>query len=411
MASVHKRTWVDKHGREHSAYSVRWKEPDGRQPSKGGFELRRDADAYRKKVEREVESGVYVASSKKRTVKEVCFEFSTHNEDRKNDGRIGKSRHNVLEVTIRLSINPHLGKKDFASLTVQDIEAFYRWMVRERGLSPQTARERVYILKQIEDFARKRGYVKAPIVADALRELRGVVKKPIRTFTAQEVLHLLETAKKRKHRGQDRSHALFNCYVNIAAFCGLRHGEIAALTLGNVDLGARLFKVRHNLTAWDELKGPKTRAGIRDVPMPAHVADLLREWIDQWYRPDPRDLLFRTKNGTAISRAQFHNNFWRRLLSDAGLDAGDGDSFHFHALRHFASSWMIQVGMSPPEVAHILGHSHFDTTLQIYAHPVLGGDRRHEMADRMADSLRALTPPAAGVKMLPQSGSHGLPNA
>lgn len=408
MASVHKRTWTDKDGKAHVTYFVRWKESDGKQPSKGGFELKKDADAFRRKVEREVEAGVHVASSKKRTVREVCAEFNEHNEDRKNDGRIGKSRHNILAITVKMSINPHLGKKDFASLTVQDIEAFYRWMVRERDLSPQTARERVYILKQIEDFARKRGYVKAPVVADALRELRGVVKKPIRTFTAQEVLHLLETAKKRKHRGQDRSHALFNCYVNIAAFCGLRHGEIAALTLGNVDLGARLLKVRHNLTAWDELKGPKTRAGIRDVPLPAHVAELLREWINQWYRPDPRDLLFRTKNGTAISRAQFHNNFWRRLLADAGLHGGD-DTFHFHALRHFASSWMIQVGMSPPEVAHILGHSHFDTTLQIYAHPVLGGDRRHEMADRMAESLLAIAPPPIAPKILLASASHGLP--
>lgn len=408
MASVHKRTWTDKDGKAHVTYFVRWKESDGKQPSKGGFELKKDADAFRRKVEREVEAGVHVASSKKRTVREVCAEFNEHNEDRKNDGRIGKSRHNILAITVKMSINPHLGKKDFASLTVQDIEAFYRWMVRERDLSPQTARERVYILKQIEDFARKRGYVKAPVVADALRELRGVVKKPIRTFTAQEVLHLLETAKKRKHRGQDRSHALFNCYVNIAAFCGLRHGEIAALTLGNVDLGARLLKVRHNLTAWDELKGPKTRAGIRDVPLPAHVAELLREWINQWYRPDPRDLLFRTKNGTAISRAQFHNNFWRRLLADAGLHGGD-DPFHFHALRHFASSWMIQVGMSPPEVAHILGHSHFDTTLQIYAHPVLGGDRRHEMADRMAESLLAIAPPPIAPKILLASASHGLP--
>lgn len=390
MASVHDRIRIDKDGKEIKTYFVRWKDAEGRQPSKGGFRLKRDADAYKRKVEREIEDGVLVDASMKRTVKDVCAEFREYTEDRLGDGRIGKSRHQTLTGAMKLCIEPFLGRKDIATLTVQDIEAFYRWMVREHKLSPRTAKERLYIFKQIEDFARKRHYLKLPLVAHALQEFRGVAKNPIRTFTADEVLRLLTVAKARRFRGQERSHAMQVCYLNIAAFCGLRLGEINGLTLASVDLSNRLIKVRHNLTAWDELKGPKTRAGVRDVRMPAHVAELVGEWMERWYLPDPRDLVFRTKNGTAISRAQMHNNFWRKLLKEAGLEANGEGFHHFHALRHFASSWMIQVGMSPPEVAHALGHNHFDTTLQIYAHPVIGGDKRHEVADRMADSLFAI---------------------
>ena len=40
------------------------------------------------------------------------------------------------------------------------------------------------------------------------------------------------------------------------------------------------------------------------------------------------------------------------------------EQLHFHALRHFAASWMIENGLPLPEVASLLGHSKFDTTLQ-----------------------------------------------
>lgn len=36
---------------------------------------------------------------------------------------------------------------------------------------------------------------------------------------------------------------------------------------------------------------------------------------------------------------------------------------------------------------NLLGHSTFDMTLQVYAHPIIGGNRRHSVMDRMAENL------------------------
>ena len=60
---------------------------------------------------------------------------------------------------------------------------------------------------------------------------------------------------------------------------------------------------------------------------------------------------------------------------------------HFHALRHFAASMMVDHGLPLTEVALLLGHSTFDMTLQVYAHPIAGGNRRSEAMQKIAAAL------------------------
>lgn len=226
---------------------------------------------------------------------------------------------------------------------------------------------------------------------EALAELRGVRRSPIRTFSAEQVGKILAATTRRPFNAQLRSWKKVVCFVHIAAFCGLRFGEICGLTRVNVDLDRRMIRVRHNLTVYDELKGPKTKAGIRDVPMPPHVVDLLRHWIEADALPNDRGLIFRTSDGGRFASGNFSVRHWRPLLKRAGVLVDD-DPYHFHALRHFAASWMIENGLPLTEVARLMGHESYDMTLQVYAHPVGADARRHEVFDRMATVL--LPPPS-----------------
>ncbi len=62
-------------------------------------------------------------------------------------------------------------------------------------------------------------------------------------------------------------------------------------------------------------------------------------------------------------------------------------SFHFHALRHFAASMMIHHGLRGPDVAQLLGHSHFDTTLQVYAHSLADETHHHAAFEGIAAQI------------------------
>ena len=125
--------------------------------------------------------------------------------------------------------------------------------------------------------------------------------------------------------------------------------------------------------------------------MPAHVAALLLEWRDRFKVENDRDLVLLLPSGRYVEPSEFHAGYWKPLLTRAGLWSKGQDAHHFHALRHFAASCFVDMGMSLPRVAATLGHSTFDMTLQVYAHEIRGGDRQHDVVDTMAGRLLPLS--------------------
>lgn len=385
MASVAKREWTYK-GETKTAWVVRYKD-DGKHRSKQ-YDKKKDAELFRRKVEREIEDGTHVAASIATSLRDVCDEFLRHSEDRMRFGGIGRYRYQALSIHINKSILPHLGQYKISELHQNKIEDWIKRIVREDGLAVSTAGDRFRTLRSIENYAMTRGLIKRRFTDAAAATLKGQKRPKIRTFDVEQISRLLSTVENRASH-KHRSSELLTCYVHLAAFCGLRLGEINGLTIENVDLKARVVRVRHSLTAWDELKGPKTEAGVRDVPLPLHLAGLLREWVARRYVPNARNLLFRTPAGGRIDNGNL-SAMWRGLLDRAGLLA-EGEGFHFHALRHFAASWMIENRLGLTEVASLLGHEKFDMTLQVYAHPIVGGHARHQAMDAMSGALLSLS--------------------
>lgn len=395
MASVGKRPWKGPDGKTKTAWVVRYYDPHAR--AKDGtlgkhcqktFEFKRDADEYRRKVERDKDTGVAAAVSQRETVLNICNVHLRKMEDRVADGRVGKEYWRTVRSMVNTSIGPYLGNTVFSELTTAQVSDFYSWMLR-KGINARVARDRIYQLKLIEQLAIRRGAARRAVVPEALTELRGIPPARIRTFSLEEVRTLLAHAPERRHKAKRRSHAYGLCAVYLAAFCGLRYGEIQGLTRANIDMERRTIRVRHSLTRDDELKAPKTASGIRDVPMPPIVVGALTEWFKHYCVEDPRGLVFRTKPGSCIAGPEFHACFWKPLLMRAGLLSENGEAMHFHALRHFAASWWIENGVSMPDVADMMGHKRFDMTLQVYAHPVVRGSHRHDAMNRMASELMA----------------------
>lgn len=330
--------------------------------------LKKDAEALGRKVDREIDQGTHTADSASDTVAVICDRFISWMELRHKQEIIGRKHLDDVSAVIRRNVIPVLGPTIFTRLTFQQVEDWHRGLL-DQGLSPLTAKRRLQQFKEVEDFARIRGSTGKTVIADVLRQTRGVKRQKIRTFTLEEARRLLVCADKRPPNFTERATAITRCFTFIAAFCGLRFGEIAGLTVGNVDVPGRVLRVRHNLTEYGELKGPKTQAGVRDVPMPAQVAEMLEGYLGQFTMENPLNLVFVSREGKPISASGFHNNYWRPLLRRAGLAVEDGSQIHFHALRHLATSLLV-ARLPPPSVAALIGHQHFDTTLQVYSHDI-----------------------------------------
>ena len=389
MASVRKVSWTHK-GVTKQAWQVTYTDPaTGKRPTKN-FAAKKIADAYRLKVEREIEDGVHTAAVQTKTVREVCDAFMEHLELKKKEGRISPERIGHFALTFRLHLFPRLGVMPFANLRVPHVEDFYAYLTNERGMKPYVARQRIGMLKQVEDFAVRREWTKRTVAQIALQDLRGIERDEQKRFETEQALTLLRFVAGRPKHTTERAAAVVRCFVNLAAFCALRFGEIRALRPEDLDFATGTIRVRFNLTASKVHKTTKTKAGVREVPMPSHVALLLRDWIATHQLPHPKGYLFTTTTGNYQGHAGFHD-MWHRTLDAIGLKPPEGEDYHhFHALRGFAASWWEYNGVPLTTIAKWMGHAKPDVTLQFYARSLVTKTEQRELADRLA--VRLLSP-------------------
>ena len=147
----------------------------------------------------------------------------------------------------------------------------------------------------------------------------------------------------------------FRCLVLLAAFGGLRRGELLAVTRRDIDLLHRTVEVRRQR---QDLRGggqlvapPKTEAGRRTVALPAALVPELEVHMARWTGPGPDDLLFAGTKGGA-RRVSVWQPEWTRARRTLGLD-----HVHLHDLRHVAGTMAAATGASTKELMHRLGHA------------------------------------------------------
>jgi integrase len=167
----------------------------------------------------------------------------------------------------------------------------------------------------------------------------------------------------------------------VALYTGLRRGELLALPWGNVDLDAEVIQVRKSLEetkAGLRFKPPKSKAGTRDITLPAIVTDVLhahrkreleRRLMLRQGKLGDDDLVFPNWDGSP-QWPNMLSSAWSKLSYQIGLGVS------FHALRHTHASYLIDHGVDVVTIAHRLGHSSPAITLQIYAHLFRKDDRK-----------------------------------
>ena len=216
-----------------------------------------------------------------------------------------------------------------------------------------------------------------------------------------------------------------------AAGTGLRQGEVFGLRPDRIDFLRRSVKVDGQLVllpgAPPALGPPKTPASYRTVPLADVVLEALSSHVAAFppaialdSRKRPMELIFSDDRGRPISRTWFNHQVWGPAVLAAQLPKGS----HFHELRHFYASLLIDAGESVKVVqsrlGHAtadesvkvvqsrLGHATADETLNTYAHlwPDTEDRSRAAVDLGLGKSLKAHRRPIDGPKMQkPRSGA------
>lgn len=153
-------------------------------------------------------------------------------------------------------------------------------------------------------------------------------------------------------------------------YCGLRIGELLALTAGNINLEDRVIHINKSLQRihrQDVLSPPKTQKGIRDITIPVFLSEELKEYMERIYGCDSDTRLFN------ISKTVLY--YPLRIY----CDVANVPKISLHNLRHSHAAYLIEKGVSYMAISERLGHESVNITLGIYGH--LYPDKQREIAD------------------------------
>lgn len=190
----------------------------------------------------------------------------------------------------------------------------------------------------------------------------------------------------------------------VMLYCGLRTGEVVALDWRDIDFDKRRIKVSRAMESGTEnIKEPKTKAGIREVPIPDEIYDELKA-----AQGGPFEPVFQRPGNLGRHTNMSRHRAWRSLKEQMDVSMGaqfgkvrakDGKmrttkilsvvspDLVPYCLRHTYCTDLQNKGVPINVAKYLMGHSNISVTASIYTHMTEGS---------LADAARRLN-----------SGNHG----
>ena len=176
--------------------------------------------------------------------------------------------------------------------------------------------------------------------------------------------------------------------VLLAAWCGLRFGELTELRRSDVDVRNGRLRVRRAVVHVDGkaiVGTPKSDAGMRDVAIPPHLTPLVKAHITAHAEFGRDGLLFPATGGGHLAPSSLYGRAPTRTRAGWGFYAArvaaKRPDLRVHDLRHTGAVLAAQTGATLAELMSRLGHSTAAAALR-YQHAAL--DRDAEIARRLS---------------------------
>ncbi len=154
-------------------------------------------------------------------------------------------------------------------------------------------------------------------------------------------------------------------------WCGIRVGELLALTPGDFDFENGLLRINKSyqrIGKRDVITEPKTKKSIRTIKMPNFLCEEIKEYLNMLYGIKPNDRMF------VVTKSFLHHEM------DRGSKAAGVKRIKIHGLRHSHISHLIDLGFSAVAIADRVGHESIDITYR-YAH--LFPSKQVDMANKL----------------------------
>lgn len=353
--------------------------PVGRKKVEKAFERKQDATRWMTAQRSALQRGDWIdPADGRKTFSEVAAEWRELTfADLEPKTRAGYT-------SLLAAMEREFGRDRIAAVDTAALQAYVGKLRETR--SPETVRRYFTVLQNVLKLAVERRYIGANPCA-SVRLPKGDPKKEQLFLSPREV-----------HAVAEAIDPHWRTAVLVAAYTGLRAGELWALRRNDIDLLHGTLRVDESLkdvAGHLEFGRPKTDGSVRTIALPKTVLDLLAEHLDPergCVGSAPDALVFTTPSGGPVSQGNFYQRVFKPTVrrgtctgcearpsqpSDECPECGESISWvlppakhglRFHDLRNTCASLSLSVSPDIYAVSKRLGHASITTTVDTYGH-------------------------------------------
>ena len=325
------------------------------QSTKRGFPTKREALAWEQEQLHKVEADL-----------DMTFEgfIDTYTADMKN--RLKENTWHTKEHIIRTKLLPYFAKLKMCNITAQQIITWQNEMLNHKD---------------------EKGQPYSPVYLKTVHnQLSAIFNHAVRYYNLRD-----NPCKKAGSMGKKKNREMMfwtkEQYLKFAEvmmdkplsfyafemlyWCGIREGELLALTPADFDFEKRTVTINKSyqrLNGQDLITTPKTEKSNRVITMPQFLAEEIQDYLKMLYGIGADDRMF------TVTKSYLHREM------DRGSKEAGVPRIRIHDIRHSAVSLLIDMGFSATAIADRVGHESIDITYN-YAH--LFPSKQTEMADKL----------------------------
>ena len=298
--------------------------------------------------------------------------------------KVQTTTYNGYAHIINKYLYPYFDQKriKLEKLKPMDIEKYYSYLHTKAGLSQNTVIKHHQVIHKCLEYALKNRYVPENVC--------NYVDRPKKEFTEhsflelQDINRLLKCVKDHK----------IEIPVLFAVYYGLRRSEVLGLTWNNVSLENDIVKIRQKVVRTFDNNGKltveisdtlKTDASYREFPLIPELKQKLlvqknkieenKNFFGKAYSNKYLDFICVNEQGILLN-PDYISAAYKKIVKKNGLPESS-----FHSLRHSCGSLLLAMGYNIKQIQQWLGHSNFQTTLNIYSHT------EHDFKNKITEQL------------------------
>ena len=338
--------WIDKRttSKGEVRYLVGWREPDGTRKHESR-RTKAEADRLKRQIEDQLDKNEYVQKANREVP------LATYISDLiASDESVGVMRGSTAygyRKDLTVHIAPAIGQRPIGNITTDQLRQFFGNL--KCGPSAKAKVHR--LLAKAFNTAVKEGRLPRSPLAAIPRPKEPRTEKPLPTIDNVAAI-------------ADAADPAYRVPILVAAFAGLRSGEIGGLRLQDIDFEQRKINVRQAVRTEGgqrvigELKSDSSR---RTLPV-GSITDEIARHIEL-FPPADDGRIFTTNGHKGIVTHGTMNKAVRAAATRAGVEPVP----NAHLLRHFTASLLIRAGASIKQVQRFMGHATATMTLDTYA--------------------------------------------